>query len=42
MIIDLCQFFHKLPSEILAEDVELMQLMEIYKLGNPGEDGGGG
>lgn len=42
MIINLCQFFHKLPSEILAEDVEMLQLMEIYQLGNPGEGGSGG
>jgi hypothetical protein len=39
MILRLCQYFHKLPSEILAEDVELLQLMEIYRLANPEEGG---
>jgi len=39
MLISLCRFFHKLPSEILDEDVEVIQLMTLYHLGNPGEVG---
>lgn len=37
MLIGLCKFFHKLPSEILAEDAELIQLMNLYRLANPEE-----
>lgn len=37
MIIFLCRFFHKLPSEILAEDAELIQLVKLYHMINPGE-----
>jgi hypothetical protein len=37
-ILGLCRQFHKLPSEILAEPVELLQLLNIEGLGNP--DGG--
>jgi hypothetical protein len=40
--VNLCQFFHKLPSEILQEDAEVIQLMKLYQLANPGEDGHGG
>jgi hypothetical protein len=39
MLISLCRFFHKLPSEVLKEDAEVIQLMKIYQLANPGEDG---
>lgn len=39
MLISLCRFFHKLPSEILAEDAELIQLMGIYRLAHPEEGG---
>lgn len=28
-----CERFGKLPSEVLAEDVELMQLLKIEELG---------
>lgn len=42
MLIDLCQFFHKLPGEILEEDAELIQLMKLYHLAKPGEDSRGG
>jgi hypothetical protein len=38
MIISLCQFFHKLPSEILEEDAEMLQLVKLYELSKPGED----
>lgn len=39
MIIRLCRFFHKLPSEILDEDVEILQLVSIYEMAHPGEEG---
>ena len=42
MLYSLCVFFRKLPSEILAEDAELLQLMKIYQLGFPGKDSQGG
>ena len=35
MILGLCDRFHKLPSEVLAEDAELMQMIEIARLGRP-------
>lgn len=38
----LCQFFHKLPSEIMDEDAEIIQMMKLYQLVNPGEDSSGG
>jgi hypothetical protein len=37
-IVDLCQFFHKLPSEILAEDAELLQLVKLYHMADSGKD----
>jgi hypothetical protein len=40
-IIRLCKFFGKLPSEILAEDVEMIQLLQLYELGLPEGDSGG-
>lgn len=30
MVITLCDRFHKLPSEILNEDVELLRWLTIY------------
>jgi hypothetical protein len=42
LIISLCRFFHKLPSEILAEDVEILQLVRLYELAHPGEDSSDG
>jgi hypothetical protein len=39
---NLCKFFRKLPSEILDEDVEVIQLMKIYQLANPEKDGDDG
>lgn len=42
MLINLCKFFHKLPSEILAEDAELIQLMNIYQLAHPEEGSNSG
>jgi hypothetical protein len=37
ILLNLCQFFHKLPSEILSEDAEIIQLMKLHRLANPGE-----
>jgi hypothetical protein len=37
LILGLCDRFHKLPSEILAEEAMLMQLLEIE--GRYGSDG---
>lgn len=39
MLISLCRFFRTVPSAILDEDVEIIQLMKIYNLGSPGKDG---
>jgi hypothetical protein len=33
MILGLCRQFHKLPSEVLAEDAALIRLLEIERLG---------
>lgn len=41
-ILSLCRQFHKLPSEILAEDAELLQLLAIEELGNPDKGVSGG
>ena len=35
LLISLCERFHKLPSEILAEDAQLLQLLQIRDRGNP-------
>lgn len=32
-MIALCDRWHKLPSEVLAEDASLLQLLEIARLG---------
>ena len=42
MLLRLCREFKKLPSEVLAEDAELLQLIKLVDLGNPGEDEYGG
>lgn len=42
MLITLCHFFHKLPSEILEEDAEVIQLMQLYQMANPGKGGSDG
>lgn len=39
MILTLCQRFHKLPSEILNEDVELLQLLQIWQRGKLPDEG---
>lgn len=38
MIVQLCRFFHALPSQILDEDADIMQLMKLYRLVDDGED----
>lgn len=42
MIIELCRFFRKLPSEILAEDAEMLQLLKLNQLGEEGKGGSDG
>jgi hypothetical protein len=37
LILGLCDRFHKLPSEVLAEDAYLLQLLKIEELGTPEE-----
>lgn len=37
MILGLCREFHKLPSEVLAEDAYLLKLLEIERRGHPEE-----
>lgn len=34
----LCDRFHKLPSEILAEDASLLQMLAIVERGKPHRD----
>ena len=34
-MLGLCDRFHKLPSEVLAEDAYLLKLINIEKLGHP-------
>jgi hypothetical protein len=35
MILGLCDRFHCLPSELLAEDAVLLRLLAIERLGTP-------
>jgi len=35
MIIGLCERFHKLPSEVLAEDANLLRMLLIIQEGTP-------
>lgn len=42
MIIDLCQTFGCLPSQLLAEDATLLRLIAIKQLGTPEHDEGEG
>jgi hypothetical protein len=37
-VIGLCDRFHKLPSEVLAEDASLLRLLEILRLGTPEQE----
>jgi len=37
LILNLCERFHCLPSQLLAEDMELLRLLEIRDLGLPPE-----
>jgi hypothetical protein len=38
----MCDRFHKLPSEVLEEDVSLIRLLKIWKMGNPDRETGSG
>jgi len=33
----MCDRFHCLPSQLLAEDASLLQLLRLEELGGPGE-----
>ena len=35
MILGLCDRFHCLPSQVLAEDAELLRLIHIQSIGTP-------
>lgn len=39
MVLDLCRQFSCLPSQLYAEDAELLQLLEIEQLGAPQQEG---
>jgi len=41
LILGLCERFGKLPSEVLAEDAHLLQLLAIERLAAPAGNGGG-
>lgn len=38
----MCEKFHVLPSQLLDEPIELLQLLKLIKLGNPEGEAGGG
>jgi hypothetical protein len=40
MILRLCDRFHVLPSQVLAEDAEVLRLCRVEALGRPAVDGG--
>ena len=40
-MIGLCDRWHALPSQVLAEDAALLRLLDVYRLGHREEDGGG-
>lgn len=40
-MIGLCDRWHKLPSEVLAEDASLLRLLDVYELGHRKEGGEG-
>lgn len=37
MIIGMCRLFSCLPSQLLAEDAQLLQLVSVWQLGTPTE-----
>ena len=39
-MIGLCDRWHKLPSEVLAEDAGLLRLLDVYDQGHRDEEGG--
>ena len=40
-MIGLCDRWHKLPSEVLAEDAGALRLLAVYQMGHRDEEGGG-
>jgi len=38
----LCDRWHKLPSQVLAEDASVLRLLEVYRLGHRKEEEEGG
>lgn len=40
-MIGLCDRWHKLPSEVMAEDASMLRLLHVYELGHREEDEGG-
>jgi hypothetical protein len=40
-VLNLCERFHALPSQVLAEDAGLLRLLMIAELGNPPQEEGG-
>lgn len=41
IVISLCDRWHKLPSEVLAEDAGALRLLDVYRLGHRDEEEGG-
>lgn len=41
-MIGLCDRWHCLPSQVLAEDAGLLRLLDVYELGHREEDDEGG
>jgi hypothetical protein len=39
-VIGLCDRWHKLPSEVLAEPAQALRLLDIYGRGHRDEEGG--
>ncbi len=40
MVIDLCDRFHCLPSQVYAEDMEVIRLLQIVEMGRGQETEG--
>ena len=39
-MVGLCDRWHALPSQVLAEDAGLLRLLDVYRLGHREEEGG--
>lgn len=39
-MIGLCDRWHQLPSQVLAEDAAVLRLLDVYRLGHREEEGG--